>query len=535
MQTGFGLSAVRRIGAAAALCAALAGCGHKPPAPSAPASQTGAPQTAANAPGAQPFQPYVIINHLPPAPKTVAHLHRKLRFVRQTGHDYLVDSAGHAYLCARDSRGRLCPAYQDPGTGAVYPLRYDPDRDDYYRLGCDEDGRFYRCYVGQSADEYYEDDRYDAARAGCYPPDNGDDEAEIEAPGYGGGGAWISAVPVIVGAYFLLSNGHGHNGDWHDRSYWRSARPYDAYSSKAFAVNHPDPPLPRSQAVVSRQENGRTVVRQQAAPGAAQPGRPGAVAAAGHPGGAGTPTATPTPGAAPAAVHAHVAGGPVGAAAAATAAGAAAHRAVPGGAVPRHEAMAPAAAHTAVAGGATAAEHRAAVGGAAPHPEVRAPAHAAAPVAAAPRAHPTRETAPRPTAPRKAPTAAAPKPRRVPTAIAPAPHRAPVAPARMPTDHAGPRLHRRAPMAPAPARPQEQRPAPHQRPAPTPQRPAPQHRLAPPPQRPAPQQRFAPPPQRPAPQQRRAAPPPQRPAPQRRAAPPPQKPEPPPEKPEDRR
>src|SRR5262245_50142560 len=113
----------------ALLAAALliAGCAHREAEVARPAAPTPAPlppAQVANDPGSS-FQPYVVVNELPPKPKVVTHRHARLHLTRRDDEYYLADDEDRYYRAGRDREGRLCPIYADPETGARYPLYYD--------------------------------------------------------------------------------------------------------------------------------------------------------------------------------------------------------------------------------------------------------------------------------------------------------------------------------------------------------------------------------------------------------------------------
>lgn len=140
-----------------------AGCSHHaqdtaaptsaPQVASAPPNSAVPPAAPAPAQGAA-FQPYTLLPAPPPVPPVVTHQHRVLHLTHLHNHVYLTDSARHLYEAGRDAQGHIYPVYRDPVTHTAYPLYYDARRDRLYRLAQNDDGRFYRNYVGQPADEF---------------------------------------------------------------------------------------------------------------------------------------------------------------------------------------------------------------------------------------------------------------------------------------------------------------------------------------------------------------------------------------------
>ena len=217
-----------------------AGCGHSvrnaaaPPVPvaaSAAAPTTPTPATA--------FQPYTLLPAPPPAPPVAASRHRALHLTRFHHRVYLADSDRHLYEAGRDTQGHIYPIYRDPATRVTYPLYYDPQRDNLYRLARADGGEFYRNYVGEGQTRFYGSDRdyeritpSDADRPivtdsyntynyntynygpsyGTGYPNNG------YGPHYAGyrppprhsghNDNWLWAIPVIIGAYLLLQPHH---------------------------------------------------------------------------------------------------------------------------------------------------------------------------------------------------------------------------------------------------------------------------------------------------------------------------------------
>jgi hypothetical protein len=155
----------------------------------------------------QSFQPYIVINKTPPKPAKVTHRHRKLHLVQHASSYYLADDDNHYYPVGRDAQGDLYPAYQDSSTHSLLPLYYDPDRDRYFRTASDEDGHYYRNYVGDPGDRYYpdENDNYDSNPQDYQP--------EVVTPPHHDRNrdAWLLAIPVVVAAYFLLQPHHHHS------------------------------------------------------------------------------------------------------------------------------------------------------------------------------------------------------------------------------------------------------------------------------------------------------------------------------------
>jgi hypothetical protein len=208
-----------------------AGCAHNSssPAPAAPA----APTISAAAPTSAPFQPFVLVNTPAPVSQASTHRHRYLHLAQRAGHTYLADPDGRYYEAGRDEAGRLYPVYHDQATNQYYPLFYDSSSDQYYRVLHTDDGNYYRCYVGDSSSRFYETD--DTYASNVPPPsdcpivtdsynttnnyygdgsdnDNGyDNYAPQISSGNSHRDAWLWAVPVIVGAYLLLSQHHHSN------------------------------------------------------------------------------------------------------------------------------------------------------------------------------------------------------------------------------------------------------------------------------------------------------------------------------------
>lgn len=132
-----------------------AGCGHHTSsAVPTPAPVTTAAVTTAAAPNPAPaaFQPYTLLPTPLPAPPVAAPRHRVLHLTRVHNRVYLADRDRHLYEAGRDPKGHVYPVYRDPATHVTYPLYYDSSRDNLYRLAWQEDGHFYRNYVGQPAD-----------------------------------------------------------------------------------------------------------------------------------------------------------------------------------------------------------------------------------------------------------------------------------------------------------------------------------------------------------------------------------------------
>ena len=167
--------------------------------------------------------------------------HRVLHVTRVHDRVYLEDADRHLYEAGRDTQGHVYPVYRDPVTRASYPLYYDPARDNLYRVARNDDGRFYRNYVGQPSRQFYaadrdyerfpssDDDRpvvtdsYNTYNYNTYNTyGNGSSPYEPSRP-YGNprpfygayrpapvhhsshhNSDWLWAIPVIIGAYFLL-------------------------------------------------------------------------------------------------------------------------------------------------------------------------------------------------------------------------------------------------------------------------------------------------------------------------------------------
>ncbi len=234
------------------------------PTTTAPAPN-GAAVTPASATAAVPqsFQPYVVVKQPPPKPKHVVHAHRKLHLVQHSDQYYLADDYGHDYYAARDEHGDLYPAYRDPDSGQTLPLYYDPARDRYFRCAEDDDGHFYRGYVGDPNDRYYPDYGGSYADFHSYPPD--DYRPEIVAPHHSGNrDAWLLAIPVVVAAYFLLQPHHHHTPP--------NVQPHTVIWSQA--------PRPVQPAPVYVQQTQIVNVYQQS-PGV-RPGQPGYPAGQGY-------------------------------------------------------------------------------------------------------------------------------------------------------------------------------------------------------------------------------------------------------------
>lgn len=198
---------------------------------SGPAGAPVQPAAAPNAPAApQAFQPYTVVNTLPPKPKKVVHKHRRLHLALYHKKYYLADDSNRYYPVARDKSGHIYPVTYDIATHRQFPLFYDPDRDRYYRVIRDEDNHVYRNYEGDRDDVCYHDDRDDyryrednSAQTVAYynVHENVDDEDDyyrhddydrpvIVAPAHHDPNrdAWLLAIPVVVGAYFLLKPRH---------------------------------------------------------------------------------------------------------------------------------------------------------------------------------------------------------------------------------------------------------------------------------------------------------------------------------------
>ena len=134
----------------------MTGCSHPQAAAPPPAAVT--PPAARSAPPAAPFQPYALVSQPPPKPKVATHRNEVLRLAHRDGQVYLADREGHYYRCGRDRRGHVFPIYQDPATHVTYPLYYDRSRDRLYRLARNDDGHYYRGYVGDPDNRFYRDD-----------------------------------------------------------------------------------------------------------------------------------------------------------------------------------------------------------------------------------------------------------------------------------------------------------------------------------------------------------------------------------------
>jgi hypothetical protein len=234
------------------LLALIAGCAHHTPS-TAPVTVPPAAPIAATAPPAA-FQPYTLLPPTPPAPPVATPRHRVLHLTRVHQQVYLADSDRHLYEAGRDTQGHIYPIYRDPATHVTYPLYYDSSRDNLYRLARNGSGHFYRNYVGQPTDNFYDTDRdyeritpsdedrpivtdsynkynyntYDYgpsdhhryANYSGYRPYNEDPDYGQNHPYYTGSAPppphhsshfnynWLWAIPVIVGAYLLLQPRH---------------------------------------------------------------------------------------------------------------------------------------------------------------------------------------------------------------------------------------------------------------------------------------------------------------------------------------
>lgn len=209
----------------------IAGCSHHTQNAASPPAVILAPpnQSVAGQPAA--FQPYTLLPSPPPAPPVVTHRHRVLHLTRLHDRVYLVDNDRHLYEADRDAQCHVYPVYRDPVTHTVYPLYYDARRDNLYRAARNDDGRFYRNYVGQPTDRFYAmeqdpqrfrpSDRDRPIVTDSYNTYN--DSTYNYGNRYPGGSGyrpplahhaghhnndWLWAIPVIVGAYFLLQPYH---------------------------------------------------------------------------------------------------------------------------------------------------------------------------------------------------------------------------------------------------------------------------------------------------------------------------------------
>jgi hypothetical protein len=236
------------------LLALIAGCAHHTPS-AAPGAAPPVTPVATNAPPAPAaFQPYALLPPPPPAPPVAAPRHRVLHLTRVHQQVYLADSDRHLYEAGRDTQGHIYPIYRDPATHVTYPLYYDSSRDNLYRLARSGNGHFYRNYVGQPTDGFYDTDRdyeritpsdedrpivtdsyntynYNTynygpsdhhANYGGYRPYNEDPDYGQNHPYYTGYSLpprhhsshfnynWLWAIPVIVGAYLLLQPHHSN-------------------------------------------------------------------------------------------------------------------------------------------------------------------------------------------------------------------------------------------------------------------------------------------------------------------------------------
>lgn len=240
-----------------------AGCGHH----TTSAVPTPAPLTTAAAPSnAAPaaFQPYTLLPPPPPAPMVATTRHRVLHLTRIHNQVYLADSERHLYEAGRDPQGHIYPIYRDPVTRVTYPLYYDPSRDNLYRLARQEDGRFYRNYVGQPDKNFYATDRdyeriipndedrpivtdsYNTYNYNTYNEGPNSDSRYGRRRGYSPYYAgyrppprrsshfndnWLWAIPVIIGAYLLLQPHH------HAPPHPISARPNQVIVQQITRVN----------------------------------------------------------------------------------------------------------------------------------------------------------------------------------------------------------------------------------------------------------------------------------------------------------
>jgi hypothetical protein len=186
------------------------------------------------------YQGYYFKQQPAPIPQETAvrkhHGHRYLHIVIRDHHCYLADNYGDYYNTGRDNNGDVYPVYQDPGTGADYPLYYDNNRDSYYRCVDNGDQGYYRNYVGDPDDQFYEGDpdqqeeceseqsqpfitNYDVNYASYddYDPDYG----SYNGPHYSRHDHdFVEVLPIIVAAYILLERSDDHHGNdgqnWHD-------------------------------------------------------------------------------------------------------------------------------------------------------------------------------------------------------------------------------------------------------------------------------------------------------------------------------
>jgi hypothetical protein len=149
-----------------------------------------------------------VIKSLPPKPPHVTHRHKTLHLVKYQDHYYLQDADEHLYNAARDNQGHYYPACTDSTTQAVYPLYYDPDRDDYYRASSDQEGHYFRCYEDEPSYVYYYDDDPVYVRHHGYNPDC---EPVVYAPRHDD--SLAIAIPLLAAAFFLFRP--EHHVDWH--------------------------------------------------------------------------------------------------------------------------------------------------------------------------------------------------------------------------------------------------------------------------------------------------------------------------------
>src|SRR5438105_1280039 len=105
---------LRPTGALLAATALLAGCSHAPTAPVA--GVTSVPVAPATAAVPESFEPYTLVDRLPPKPVTVTRVHRNLQLVQRRDGYYLQSRDGRCYRAGRDAQGHLFPVYHDRAT-----------------------------------------------------------------------------------------------------------------------------------------------------------------------------------------------------------------------------------------------------------------------------------------------------------------------------------------------------------------------------------------------------------------------------------
>ncbi len=179
----------------------------------------------------QAFQPYDIVEQPAPKPYVAVKRHRYLHIAQHSGDTYLADPDGRYYHIARDERGHVYPAYYDTVTEQEYPLYYDSSRDRYYRV-CRENDGYYMNFVDDDPGRYYRCDRqidyttYAPQPHDCPIINDGytsytyyDEPEYYRDPNryrnHWHDNDWLSAVPLLIGAYFVLSNHERTNPAWY--------------------------------------------------------------------------------------------------------------------------------------------------------------------------------------------------------------------------------------------------------------------------------------------------------------------------------